>query len=68
MGRFIIYGAWWAGKNEGGGGGTINPRDSKRGHHEIHKQMSGPPNLLHTVNDSSDQNSAYIKRKHRKHS
>ena len=24
-----------------GGGGMINPGDSKRGHHEIHQQMCG---------------------------
>lgn len=38
-GRFIIYGGGWASKN--GGGGMINPGDSKRGHHEIQQQMCG---------------------------
>jgi len=50
-GPFIIYEGGWAGKNEGGG------HNQSRRLYTLNK-CRGPPNLLYTINDSSNQNSA----------
>ena len=51
-------------QEKGGGGARSIEETRRRGHHEIHKQMweatRSPPNLFYTVNDSSNQNTAYI--------